>query len=666
MGPAERTFVIGTAGHIDHGKTSLVRALTGVETDRLAEERRRGITIELGFAGWSLAPGFTASIVDVPGHENFVRTMIAGAGGIDLVVLVVSAEDGVMPQTREHLNICRLLGVKRGIVALSKIDRLGTDTEAIELAMDDVREALLGSVFETAPMIPCSAVTKDGLQDLTAATIRLLEDLPSRDKSGDVVLPLDRVFSIKGHGTVVTGTLQRGLLDLGHERTWRLEPRGERREATLVRARAAQIRGTQRAKVAAGTRVALNLGGVDTRSIARGDVITSGHCVGRTGEFLAWLEHLPGHGTPWKADEAVQLCIGTASTTARLLPLRLQPLNGEAEPADISIPAGRQGLVRVQLAVPLPIWRGARLVLRAFSGPNASVEGLTVGGGWLVDPMPATGRGRRDRWLAVGQSLAESKPQDRARALLVDAGARGIGTDEVAHRAGLDDAKSQLNHLTQGAQPVAVALGSNRYVDRSALQALVDQAVARLERFHLENPMEGGLARVTLERMITTTAAIDVAAAALARAIEQNKIQSLGGDLLAIPGKGVQNDSAVPQLMQAVLDLYDAAGISPPTIREVAEQVALQPREITTAIRGLQRTGRLVKVTETLSFSATAHEDLLRRVREHLSVQGMIDVQALKTMTGLSRKFVVPFLEHLDSLQITLRQGDRRIPGPKA
>ena len=245
MAKAPRSLVLGTAGHIDHGKTTLVRALTGIDTDRLPEERRRGITIELGFAAWEMAPDLKASIIDVPGHEGFVRTMVAGAGGIDLVVLVVSAEDGVMPQTREHLNVCQLLGIEHGVVALTKVDRLEGDEEAIELAVEDVRGALEGSVFAEAEIIPCSGQTGEGLDALRATLVRLAGKLPRRDDKGPVILPIDRAFTIKGHGTVVTGTLLSGVVDLGADNRLRLVPAGPGRAPREVRSRGAQVRSAE-------------------------------------------------------------------------------------------------------------------------------------------------------------------------------------------------------------------------------------------------------------------------------------------------------------------------------------------------------------------------------------------------------------------------------------
>jgi selenocysteine-specific elongation factor len=664
---APRSVVLGTAGHIDHGKTTLVRALTGIDTDRLPEEKRRGITIELGFAPWTIAPDLEASIVDVPGHEGFVRTMVAGAGGIDAVMLVVSAEDGVMPQTREHVNVCRLLGVQHGVVALTKIDRLEGDEEAIELAVDDVREALRDTVFAESTIVPCSALTGAGLDTLRATVAALVHRLPRRDTKGDVLIPLDRVFSIKGHGTVVTGTLLRGVVDIGKDHAVRLEPHGEGREPTPVRARAAQVRGAERDRILAGSRIALNLAGVETSALSRGDVLTRGAIVARRDVFHAWMQHLPGETPAWSDGTSVQICVGTAHATGRLDPLRVLPREGEADDDDDrSIPPGREGLVRVRLDAPLPVWRDARVVARGFSDASVEVQGRTVGGGWIVDPQPSSGRSQRSRWIALGEALARPDPLERAAALVRDAGALGIDVDEVSHRTGTVEAKALLNRLGQGKRPEAVALPGDRFVHEDHVRPLVDAAVAIVDRFHAEHPLQGGLGRAAVEASLGGRVAPDVAALAVERAIERGALRDGGQGTLSRPGKGLQVGGELPAELQRVLELYEQAGTSPPTLKEIATSVSLDARVVLEIVGNLQRTGRLVKVTPDLSFSKSAHEQLIARVRQRLAEAGTIDVQALKSITGLSRKFVVPFLEHLDSLHITLRQGDRRIPGPRA
>lgn len=666
MAKATRSLVLGTAGHIDHGKTSLVRALTGTETDRLPEEKRRGITIALGFAPWEITSDLQASIVDVPGHENFVRTMVAGAGGIDAVILVVSAEDGVMPQTREHINVCRLLGVEHGVVALSKVDRLEGDEEAIELAADDVREALTDTIFESAPIVPCSAHTKAGLDELTRTVKGMVAKIPRRDSKGDVILPLDRVFSMKGHGTVVTGTLLRGSIELGKENALELLPGGEHREARPVRARAAQVRGSSTQRIRAGSRVALNLGGIETKELSRGDVLSSGPATRRASVFHAWLEHVPGHGAPWQHGASLEVCVGTGHAIGRLDPLVVRREDGDSTDAP-KIGPGQAGLARIRLDQPLPIWRDARVIVRAFSDSSSDYQGRTVGGGTIIDPAPSSGRGQRPRWVALGQALQSPELIDRVRALIEDAGALGVGLEELVFRCGVLDLRSPLDKLSASKRPEVARLGTQRLVSERHVAPLVDIAIAAVDRFHADNPMGGGLSRAALEGTLGARVASDVAGLAIGRAIERGALRVVDDkDSLARPGKGIAVGGELPERMLRVLEIYEREGICPPTLKEVAAEASLGPREVLDIVSGLHRSTRLVKVTADLSFAKKSHDDLLARVRERLGEAGTIDVQALKGMTGLSRKFVVPFLEHLDQLQITLRQGDRRIPGPRA
>ncbi len=661
-------MVLGTAGHIDHGKTSLVRALTGTDTDRLPEEKRRGITIELGFAPWTIKPDLEASIVDVPGHENFVRTMVAGAGGIDAVILVVSAEDGVMPQTREHINVCRLLGVRHGVVALSKVDRLEGDAEAIELATDDVREALAGTIFEEALIVPCSSVTGEGLDTLRAALETLIAKIPRRGTKGDPILPLDRVFSIRGHGTVVTGTLQRGVVDIGKETPLRLEPAGEGREPRPLRTRAAQVRGDARDRIGAGSRIALNLGGIDVRDLSRGDVLTTGDAVARRSVFHAWLQHLPTHGAPWTSGTSLQVCIGTGYANGKLDPLYVAPIEGESGPAeDTAIESGREGLVRFRLETPLPIWHGARIVVRAFSDPSEDHQGRTIGGGVVLDPEPSTGRGQRPRWIALGRALHGDDVRAQLSALITDAGLLGIDEAALARRTGVDDVRTAIDPLLKGKQPVITRLGKDRYVEEASVRGLIERAISTVDKFHGAQPLKTGMPRPALEAALGRRIATDVASAAIDRCVERGALRRVDeAGTLARPGKGLSAEGELPPRMQTVLDLYIEAASGPPTLKEVGDALEMDGAEVLELVSGLQRTGRLIRVTAELSFAKDAHETLVVAVRERLAAEGTIDVQALKAMTGLSRKFAVPLMEHFDQMQITVRKGNERIPGPRA
>ncbi len=666
MRKSPHALVLGTAGHIDHGKTTLVRALTGIDTDRLPEEKRRGITIELGFAPWSVASDLEASIVDVPGHEGFVRTMVAGAGGIDAVVLVVSAEDGVMPQTREHINVCRLLGVAHGIVALTKIDRLGGDAEAVELAVDDVRTALAGTVFAESPIVPVSATTGVGLEELRATVRAVAAKVAKRDSGGDPILPLDRAFTIKGHGTVVTGTLLAGSIDLDNEEQFVLVPHGEGRTPRPLRARAAQVRMQDRERIHAGNRVALNLAGIERSEVERGDVITRGPLVSAQTIVHARLHHLPGHSAAWTNGATLQVCAGTAHAVGVIDPLWLVPAPDTNDPpGDVVVPPGRDALVRVRLDVPLPTWRGQRIVVRAFDEPSGDRAGRTVGGGVVVDPEPSAGRAQRKRWIAVARALGDGDANARIAALLDDVGAGGIDLDALARRTGIADMADHLARRT-GKGGDVVELHGRRFVHERWLRPLTESAIAVVDRFHAQNPLQPGIARAALEGMLGGKVAPAVASQAVERAIQRGVLRVVDDQgTLARPGKGLQPGGELPGHMRTVLELYGAAGITPPTLKEVGDGVKLSARDVLEIVTALQRMGKLVRITADLSLDKGVHDALVDRIRGHLRETGTIDVQALKTMTGLTRKFAVPLLEHLDQLQVTLRQGDTRIPGPR-
>ncbi len=669
MSKPVHAVVLGTAGHIDHGKTTLVRALTGIDTDRLPEEKKRGITIELGFAPWQIGPGIAASIIDVPGHEGFVRTMIAGAAGIDAVILVVSAEDGVMPQTREHINVCRLLGVRAGVVALTKIDRIGDDEDARDLAIDDVRSALADTPFAEVPIVGVSAVTGAGLDELRARVLEVIAKIPPRDASGVPVLPLDRVFTIKGHGTVVTGTLVSGSVAVRQDEQLELVTIGEDRPRRTIRARAAQVRFETRDRVLAGNRIALNLAGVERTEIERGDVLTRGPLVATRAIVHAVLHHLPGHSMAWTAGTQVQVGIGTAHGVATLDPLEFYAANGATDAptrgGDVSIAPGHDGLVRLRLQPALPVWHGARVVLRAFDEPRGDHSGRTIGGGTIVDPLPPAGRAQRARWAAIGRALGGFDVDARITALLDDAGARGIGLDEIIHRAGLTNAAERLARRT-GNRGDIIDLGGT-FVHESAVRPLADAAITIVDRHHAQFPMQPGIGRALLERTLGARVAAVVASAAIDRAIARGALRAVDDQgMLARPGKGLSGTSELPGYAQKVLDRYVAGGITPPTLRELGDETGLSPRDVLDIVTALQRTGRLVKISADLSLDRATHESVLGQIRGHLRASGSIDVQALKELTGLTRKFAVPLLEHCDQLQITLRRGDARIAGPRA
>ncbi len=675
---AARSFVLGTAGHIDHGKTALVRALTGVDTDRLPEERRRGITIELGFARWQPNEGLAAAIVDMPGHEALVRTMVAGAGGIDAVLLVIAAEDGVMPQTREHLHVCELLGLRHAVIALSKIDRLRAEAdgdeasyaELLELARDDVRTQLADGPFAAAPIIPVSAHTGEGLAALETALLALANQLPARPKQRLPVLPIDRVFSLRGHGTVVTGTLLLGEINPDEHDELELFPQGLGRTRAALRIRGMQVHGREARRARAGTRTALNLGNLSVDALERGDVISRGDKLVVSDRLLARVTQLGFGARAWQRDMALQLCAGTASTAAHIVPLALadpdtgellDPQPGAGKP---TIAPGRGGLVRMYLDAPLPVWAGQRIILRAYSAAHAQAEGLTVGGGVIVDPLPE--RRHPLRRVALARALGADEPERRVLALVLDAGAAGIDARSVAIRAGVEQPGRILARLAREGGPL-LALAGERYVDRSLLDGLVGAAVAEADRCHARQPLRLGSARAKLEGALPGHPPPALARAAVDAAIAKGSLRVADrSGSLARPGKGSLDPDALPEPLQAMLDLYRDAGSEPPTLKQIAERLGAEPKQVLEYAGLLQRNKLLVRVSDDLSYAPKAHAELLRRIRAHLREHGELDVQAVKQLTGLSRKFVVPFMEHLDHLAITRREGDRRLPGPRA
>jgi selenocysteine-specific elongation factor len=662
MSAPPRRLVLGTAGHIDHGKTSLVRALTGVDTDRLPEEQRRGITIELGFAAFDLSPNVHVAVVDVPGHEALVRTMIAGAGGIDMVLLAISAEDGVMPQTREHLHVCELLGLRHGVVALTKIDRLGEgtpDEELLALASEDVRSALAGTALADAPVIPVSARTGAGLDQLKAALLSVARKLPERSRKGEPILPIDRVFTLRGQGTVVTGTLISGTLDpkLNEQLDWRAQ--GHARNPRPLRVRGLHSQGQPIERAQAGMRVAVALGNVAVDELARGDVLTRGERVVESRRLLARIHQLEFGTQAWTRRSAVQVCVATAHASGRLVPLAVQREDGKLVPARELAP-GETGLARIYLDAPLPVWSGQRMILRAFTAEHAQREGLTIGGGVVVDPLP--GRGQPERRIALAGALLDADPRARMLALIRDAGSLGIDELELTRRTGIE----QVGELLVGLPATAriLSLGAGRWADAGLLDTLVDRAIAEVDRFHVAHPLQPGMPRATLERSL---AADVLAGQVITLAIDRRllRVADRSGSL-ARPYHAVLDPDDLPPPLPAMLERYALAELSPPTLREVADALGLEARAVMDLASLLHKQGLLIRVSDEISYAPAAHRRIVEVVREHLREHGSIDVQALKLRLGLTRKFAVPLLEHLDRLGVTRRSGDIRVPGRAA
>ena len=616
------SIVLGTAGHIDHGKSALVRALTGIDPDRLKEEKARGITIDIGFAHTEIA-GTPVSFVDVPGHERFVKNMLAGVGGIDAVLLVIAADESVMPQTREHFDICRLLRIPTGIIAITKADL--ADVETLELTALETRELVAGTFLQGAPIVPVSAVSGFGLDELRSA-IAVLPKQSRRDR-GFVRLPIDRVFSVKGFGTVVTGTLVSGELQADTDLV--IAP-GERQ----VKVRGLQVHGHSTTHIGPGNRVAANLGGVEVAEIARGQTLLSPGAIEPTRRFDATLERVAS-APPLKHGARVRFHHGTAEILGRV------SLASETE-------------TRIRLESPAVLARGDRFVLRAYSPP------MTIAGGEILDPHPPRQGVRTDRARLRFQRLAAATPPEQIVATLVEeAGAAGLPRSALLGRAGLA--------VRDTGEVIAATAKSGRIVDlgeilaaKTVLDLLAGHVLAELRDHHASQPLSAGMPREELRSRRFARAHGAVFEAVLERLSREGRIAAR--DRVALSTHHVTLSPEEERARTAIRQVYAAAGLRPPLADEAARAAGVAPAVCDRIVQLLLRERVLVKVDE-LVF----HRDALERLKADVAAlksgsQGArVDVASFKEKYGISRKFAIPLLEYLDRERVTRRQGESRV-----
>lgn len=623
----DRALILGTAGHVDHGKTALVRALTGVDTDRLEEEHRRGISIELGFAHLDLGDGLRFGIVDVPGHERFVRQMVAGAGGMDLAMLLVAADEGIMPQTREHLDVLRFLGVPAGLIVLTKMDL--ADPDLVEVVESEVAELVEGSFLEDAPMLRVSAQAGTGLDELKTALRTLARTAPLRSRAGSFRLPVDRVFVLQGTGAVVTGTAWSGEVAGGG--SLRLLP-----QDTDVRVREVQSHGAPVEKAGAGERVALALHGVKREDLSRGDQLVSGAAWEVSHRLGVRVHSIADAQFAWALKHRARVHVHHA---AREVLGRLDVLDGDA------VPPGGTGLVRIHLEEPLVAAPGDRLVLRSYSPM------VTVAGGVVLDPFLPAGERRADAaaWLAqVDGSTTEEWPWMRVRR----AGADGLSADgwfAAAEMAGLDRDAAEAGLQARLEAGDLVRLG-DRLVGVEPSHAARDRAL-ELARAHQDaQPMSPGLSKEELRSALGLNLT--------APQFTQLLAHWAGEAPLFDTGERVRADSATPQL--------DAAQRA--AVEELRARVdAAQPLWQATAAEArspelhlLLGEGYLERLDGPLYATRERLDDLRRRTEEHFAQHDTLEVSHVKEWTGASRKFAVPMLEWLDAQGLTRFDGKVR------
>ncbi|HSA56426.1 MAG TPA: selenocysteine-specific translation elongation factor [Gemmatimonadaceae bacterium] len=610
-------MIIGTAGHIDHGKTALVRALTGIDTDRLPEEKRRGITIELGFAPLVLQGVGTVGVVDVPGHEAFVRTMVAGATGIDLALLVVAADEGVMPQTREHLAILSLLGTRGGVVALTKSDLVEPDW--LELVRADVAVAVAGTPLEGAPIVATSALTGVGLDDLRVALTTAALSIPARDAEDVFRMPVDRVFSVRGTGTVVTGTVWSGTI--AADQRVLLHPGGRE-----VRVRGVQTHGRDVAAAGPASRAAIALAGVDVADVPRGAWVLGDLRWPATTVIRTEVALLSGEERPLRPREHVRLHLGATDVAARVVAARgpLQP--GERSPA------------RVVLQTPIIARAGDRFVLRRES-PAA-----TVGGGMVTDPLPPRRRARLWR-------ESPSAPAQRLALLVQEAGASGIEVDTLYLRLGMRQ-RDVLALLREAGGVVQVGARLFGEKDVTGTMAAVQAAV---DAHHARAPLDDGLTVADLRHRIP--AAVELIDEALTR-LSRASLVTLRGSNVSRAGWQPTLSGELLRLRDTVLADLRAGGAEPPNVSALT---ARYHSDVMRLVRMLERDGLVVAVEADRYYAIETLGALVGRLRDGMTRGREYAPAELRDLVGLSRKYLIPFLEYCDRQRITERRDGGRV-----
>jgi selenocysteine-specific elongation factor len=636
-----KSVIVGTAGHIDHGKTSLVKALTGIDADRLEEEKRRGITIDIGFAHLEL-PGARLGFVDVPGHERFVRNMLAGIGGIDLVLLVVAADEGIKPQTREHFDICRLLAVRRGMTVLTKADMV--DRETLGVVRMEVEEFLRGSFLDAAhaPIVAASATTGQGMEDVKRELARLAAEAPARDSSALFRLPIDRVFSMKGFGTVVTGTLISGAVS--KEEEVEVFPSGQR-----ARVRGVQVHDQPVERALAGQRTALNLAGIEKDQLTRGMTLAAAGLFRPTLRIDVSLSLLDS-ARPLKDRSRVHFHAYTSEVVAEIVLLghddyRLQP--GEQIIAKELAP-GETGVARLRLSEPVLLLPGDRFILRQLSPV------VTIGGGEVLDVAPQESRSHSAEASFIS-GLARCSPAEWLRARITARGDRGMTLAEAVATTGIRQAEIEK---------LIPSLGSTRRVANVLLAELAlgnieSSLPGVVEQFQRQNPLAPGMNIQELRGRLREVLP-EVFDAVLAQVIREGKLELLG-DLVRVPGRGAQLRDEESESKEIIERAFATAGLKVPALKDVLASLKVDRARAQKIVTLLLRERVLVKLADDLVFHRHALEQLRARMGEEKTRSPQIDVARFKELTGVSRKYAIPLLEWLDRERVTRRVGDVRV-----
>ncbi len=628
-------IILGTAGHIDHGKTSLIKALTGVDCDRLKEEKERGITIELGFTYLKLFDGTQIGIIDVPGHERFVHHMVAGVVGMDIVLLVIAADEGIMPQTREHLDICRLLGVKRGLVAITKTDMV--EPEWLELATDEIGDFIKDTFLSNAPIIPVSSVTGKGLDRLICAIEELADKVPDRGEEGVFRLPVDRIFTIKGFGTVVTGTLLSGKVGVGE-----MVEIFPGRIKTKIRG--IQVHNEKVEHVRAGQRTAINLQGIDKEELKRGDVISQPGLLEPAYLLDIRLKILEGVPAV-KNRMRIRFHSGTTEVFGRVILLDRERL----EPGDSC-------LAQLRLEEKVAVMPNDRYIIRRYSPI------ITLGGGKIIDSHPEKHKRYKADVLEELFTLEDAPIAQTLESHIKKAGIKGLDLNGLVSRTNLDQRIISVNlaELNQNGEILIFDEINYRVVHNSIYEQIKKRIVDTLRGFYDKNPLKWGMLKEELKARVSP----DIDPRLYNRVLEDLEKEGtllICQDVCAISTHKIVMSSEDKRIYEAVLDIYKKANLTPPNLEDLYKRLRADQKDVKKVIDLLIDESILVRVKGEFIFHRDAIEAIIEQVEKFLEDTKQMSIGDFKGFTGLSRKFAVPLLEYMDAQGKTLRLGDKRI-----
>lgn len=636
MEKAKRSIIIGTAGHIDHGKTQLVKALTGIDTDVLKEEKERGITIELGFAAFRLPSGTSASIIDVPGHEKFVRTMVAGAWGIDAVILVIAADEGIMPQTVEHLEICDLLKVKKGVVAITKKDLV--DDEWLSMVREEIIQFLKGTFLEGAPVVAVSSITGENIEQLIEEIDRVCLETPEKSSEGIFILPVDRSFTLKGFGTVVTGTLVSGRITTGDD----VEILPQRK---ISRVRTIQVHKEFRKEAYAGERTALNLINISKEEIKRGDLISHPGILQPSRRVYAHIKLLQSQRVPLKNAAMVSLHIGTAERKSLVLMMDR-----------VKLDPGESCFVELRLDEEIACLFGDRFIIRSLSPLR------TIGGGSIVHPHPSGKMRKKKAFLLERLPLTiTSEYRNLIEFFLEDAGIKGITPHQLQSLLNikLQNIMEILQILINDGKAVVFDKEKHKYIHINNFNSLKDAVISTLSTLHNNFPNRMGFSKDQIKSSIKFQIDEKLLDTVISN-LHQQEAVSTEGELIFLPSlKKLFSERSIP-VLQEIEDFILKSGLQVPDLNELSIRFNIPVSQIKEYLDLLIRSGNIIRITKDLFFHRNTIEDMKKNVYLFFQENERMTVGDFKNLFQISRKYAIPLLEYLDNQKITIRVGDIR------